>query len=393
MQVIEIFVRFLLLGCYSFGGPVAHIGYFRHAFVEKLQWVDDKHYTQLISLSQFLPGPGSSQIGFAIGLERAGLAGGIAAFIGFTLPSFILLFVVSSLASQFEQHALFQGIVHGLKLFAVVVVSDAVMGMYNNFCKQRFHIGIAVIGAAVLLSVPGIGMQLLVLLAAALIGWLYKGRIPPSKTVSPTIHEKSKNTVIKWPLIGFVVLFVGLPLLSSVSAAWQTFGAFYQSGALVFGGGHVVLPLLQQTLAGLISQDQFLTGYAAAQGVPGPMFSVAAYLGVQINPDQGLLFALLATIAIFLPGFLLVIALKDAWLSLANKPAVGASVDAINAAVVGLLIAALYQPVFISAVLTGQDMALVIIGLFLLKKIKCPIIYLVALFIAIGAALGAVTMV
>ncbi|QDP02815.1 chromate efflux transporter [Thalassotalea sp. PS06] len=387
MQVLEIFARFLLLGCYSFGGPVAHIGYFRYAFVEKLQWVDDKHYAQLISLTQFLPGPGSSQIGFAIGLERAGLLGGLAAFVGFTLPSFILLYVLSSAASQFEQSALFQGITHGLKLFAVVVVSDAVLGMYNNFCKQRFHVGIAVVCAAVLLTIPGLGIQLLVLIGAALIGWLYRGKI---KTTHSTDVKSAngKGAIIKWPLIGFVVLFIGLPLMASFSAAWQTFSAFYQSGALVFGGGHVVLPLLQQTLEGLISNDQFLTGYAAAQGVPGPMFSVAAYLGVQINPEQGFLFALLATIAIFLPGFLLVIALKDAWFGLASKPGVSACVDAINAAVVGLLIAALYQPVFVSAVLNGLDMAIVIIGLFLLKKMKWPVIYLVALFIVLGAALS-----
>ncbi|TLU65341.1 chromate efflux transporter [Thalassotalea litorea] len=394
MQVIEIFARFLILGCYAFGGPVAHIGYFRHTFVEKLQWLDDKHYGQLISLTQFLPGPGSSQIGFAIGLERAGLAGGIAAFLGFTLPSFILLVVLSSMATQLEQNALFQGITHGLKLFAVVVVSDAVMGMYNSFCKQRFHIAIAVACAAVLLAIPGLSIQLLVLLTAALLGWLYRGRNAPKNIVDKP-HKAIKNinnSIRKWPLIGFVILFLGLPLLALLSASpvWQTFSAFYQSGALVFGGGHVVLPLLQQTLEGLISNDQFLTGYAAAQGVPGPMFSVAAYLGVQINPEQGLMFALLATLGIFLPGFLLVIALKDAWLDLANKPVVSESVDAINAAVVGLLIAALYQPVFVSAVLNGIDMALVIVGLFILKKLKWPVVYLVALFIAIGAALSSI---
>ncbi|TKB46383.1 chromate efflux transporter [Thalassotalea mangrovi] len=390
MQVIEIFARFLLLGCYSFGGPVAHIGYFRHAFVEKLQWVDDKHYAQLISLTQFLPGPGSSQIGFAIGLERAGLLGGLAAFLGFTLPSFILLFVLSSMASQFEQNTLFQGITHGLKLFAVIVVSDAVLGMYNNFCKRRFHSGIAIICAAVLLSLPGLGMQLVVLVTAAAVGWLGKGWNPAIDNSTPLLVADNNSRLISWPLVIFIGLFIALPVLASTSLAWQTFASFYQSGALVFGGGHVVLPLLQQTLEGLISNDQFLTGYAAAQGVPGPMFTVATYLGVQINPEQSLLFAILATVAIFLPGFLLVIALKDAWLSLAHKPAVSASVDAINAAVVGLLIAALYQPVFISAVEGGVDMALVILGLFLMKKLKWPIIYLVMLFIAIGAGLSVV---
>lgn len=393
MQVFEIFGRFLLLGCYSFGGPVAHIGYFRQAFVERLKWLDDKHYAQLISLTQFLPGPGSSQIGFAIGLERAGLLGGIAAFTGFTLPSFILLYLLSSMAYQFEHNALFQGITHGLKLFAVIVVSDAVMAMYKNFCRNRFHIAIATVCAAVLLTFPGLSVQLLVLLLAALSGWLFQHRIQnQNHHNNDTLHadqsQNSKGRIVPWPIIGFVVLFIGLPVLAPSSPAWQVISAFYQSGSLVFGGGHVVLPLLQQTLEGLISNDQFLTGYAAAQGVPGPMFSVAAYLGVQINPEQGFWFALLATIGIFLPGFLLVIALKDAWFSLANKPQVNGSINAINAAVVGLLITALYQPVFISAVLNGLDMALVILGLFLLKAMKWPIIYLVLLFIALGALLS-----
>lgn len=379
-QIFEVFWRFLALGCISFGGPAAHIGYFQTYFVQKLKWIDEASYARLISLSQFLPGPGSSQIGFAIGMNRAGLLGGIAAFVGFTTPSFLLLYFLATTNTFNDPNNAFAGVVYGLKLLAVIVVADAIITMMKAFCKESLSIGIAVFSAATLLFFPSLWIQLIVLSSAALIGTFYGKPI----SIKTTPHRRP----ILIPLILFLLLFLGLPIVASSSHWLELFSGFYQAGSLVFGGGHVVLPLLQQIIGESISTDRFLLGYAAAQAVPGPMFSMAAFLGAELTPDNFLLGALLATAGIFLPGFLLIISLQSAWESLAAKPKVAGASWGINAAVVGLLISAFYQPVFTSAVSTATEMALVLIGFFALRIVKVPVVFLVISFGIIGFLLS-----
>jgi chromate transporter len=380
-MMLSIFKTFFWLGWISFGGPAAHIGYFRKTFVEKLHWLSDEEYGQIVALSQFLPGPGSSQVGFALGYKKGGLSGAIAAFVGFTSPSVILMLVLAVVSGQFLESSLFNSIIHGLKLLAVVVVADATFGMYKNFCQSKLATTLCVITAVVLLLMPGIWPQIFVLLFTAFIGSQYL--LPKEPT---TIESTNKISVI--PLFIFVALLVGLPLASSLSQGIEVFGLFYQAGSLVFGGGHVVLPLLQNGIGDQLSQDAFLTGYAAAQAVPGPMFTLATYLGYVLMPSAPITGALLATIAVFLPGFLLLLGVLKNWQALANKPKVAGALTGVNAAVVGLLLAALYQPIFSSAVNNGLDFALIIVGFWLLKSVKMPIVGLVGVFIAAGVALN-----
>lgn len=379
--MLSIFKTFFWLGWISFGGPAAHIGYFRKTFVEKLNWLSDEEYGQIVALSQFLPGPGSSQVGFALGYKRGGLTGAIAAFVGFTSPSVILMLVLAVISGQFLESSLFNSIIHGLKLLAVVVVADATFGMYKNFCQSKLATTLCVITAVVLLLMPGIWPQILVLLFAAFIG---------SQYLLPKEHKaiQSTNKISVMPLIIFVALLLGLPLASSLSQGIEVFGLFYQAGSLVFGGGHVVLPLLQNGIGDQLSQDAFLTGYAAAQAVPGPMFTLATYLGYVLMPSAPIIGALLATIAVFLPGFLLLLGVLKNWQTLASKPKVAGALTGVNAAVVGLLLAALYQPIFTSAVNNGLDFALIIVGVWLLKSVKLPIVGLVGVFITAGVALN-----
>jgi chromate transporter len=371
----EVFWRFLLLGCTSFGGPAAHLGYFQKTFVEEKKWIEQDAYSRLIALSQFLPGPGSSQVGFALGLRRAGIGGGIAAFIGFTLPSFLILYVLSVYGSN-AQSDLMGGVIHGLKLLAVVVVADATLNMQRSFCKESSSLLIAVLTAVALLIAPGIWVQIGVLLIAAIAGiLLHKGK------TQPVAHQVK---TAKIPQLIFLALFLILPPLSSFSNWVELFSDFYQAGSLVFGGGHVVLPLLQQTVGDSVTSDQFILGYAAAQAVPGPMFTMATFLGAEMMQDLPLLAAFVATLAVFLPCFLLVLGLQGSWESMATQPKVAGAVWGINAAVVGLLLSALYQPVFISSVASGLDMALVITGFFVLRIYKPPILLLVTSFAALG---------
>jgi len=371
-QLAEVFWRFLALGCVSFGGPAAHMGYFQNTFVQKLKWLDQAAYARLISLSQFLPGPGSSQIGFALGLRRAGILGGFTAFLGFTLPSFLLMYLLAITDTNPQTRPLFSGIIHGFKLLAVVVVADATLKMFRTFCKEKISIGIAALTASALLWMPGLWTQMGALLTAAAVG-AYYGRDRSQQ------HVESGR--FKWiPLLLFILIFAGVPLLSKHAVWLKQFAAFYHSGSLVFGGGHVVLPLLQQTLGESVDTDRFLLGYAAAQAVPGPMFSLAAFLGSELSPGNAFTGALVATAGIFLPGFLLVISFQGAWESLASRPGIAGAAWGINAAVVGLLFAALYQPVFISAVVHSRDLTMVLIGFFALHTLKLPLVALVAGF-------------
>ncbi|MGH1460905.1 MAG: chromate efflux transporter [Neptuniibacter sp.] len=371
----EVFWRFLLLGFTSFGGPAAHLGYFQKTFVEEKKWIEQDAYSRLIALSQFLPGPGSSQVGFALGLRRAGLPGGIASFVGFTLPSFLILYLLAVYGSH-AGSGWMAGIIHGLKLLAVIVVADATLNMQRSFCKEPSSLAIAVLTAAALLIAPSLWIQMAVLILAASVGLvLHKGQ-----TQTDNLPVKTR----KLPLILFLGLFLILPLLASQSEWISLFSGFYQAGSLVFGGGHVVLPLLQQTVGDAVTPDQFILGYAAAQAIPGPMFTLATYIGAEMMQNLPLIAALVATVGVFLPGFLLVLGLQGSWESLAHRPKVAGAVWGINAAVVGLLLSALYQPVFISSVTSGLDMALVIIGFFVLRTFKPPILLLVAGFAALG---------
>ena len=372
----ELFWRFLALGCISFGGPVAHLGYFRTAFVDRLRWLDEAAYGRLVALSQFLPGPSSSQVGFAIGYQRAGVAGGVAVFLGFTLPSFVLLYLLAIAGSTVTDTVYFGGFVKGLKLLAVVVVADAVIGMYSTFCRRRLSGALCMLTASALLVVPSMATQFAVLAAGALAGWrfLRTPEAPPGGRLR-----------FSWlPLTLFFLLLIGLPLLASLSPDLDLFSRFYQAGSLVFGGGHVVLPLLQQTVGDALPIDRFLLGYAAAQAIPGPMFAMSAFLGAGMNPDHALAGALIAVLGIFLPGFLLILSFHDTWETLARKPGAAGAVAGVNASVVGLLLAALYQPVFVNAVFSSLDLALVIIGFFLLRALRLPILALVAFFAAAG---------
>nr|WP_216601785.1 chromate efflux transporter [Vibrio coralliilyticus] len=377
---MSIFKTFFWLGWISFGGPAAHIGYFRNTFVEKLKWLDDKEYAQIVALSQFLPGPGSSQVGFALGYKRGGLPGACMAFLGFTLPSVLIMLALAVLSSQLTETSLFQNIVHGLKLLAVVVVADATWGMYKNFCKEKLSVSLCLLTATSLLVLPGIATQMLVLVIAALIGMKYLGN---QEQVPHTRFEPSI-----FPLALFVVLIVGLPFVASSVPALGLFNDFFQAGSLVFGGGHVVLPLLQNIVGDQLSQDAFLTGYAAAQAVPGPMFTFATYIGYELLPQAPIAGALIATMGVFLPGFLLLLGVLKNWQSLAKMPKVSGAVNGVNAAVVGLLVSALYQPVFTSAVMSPIDISFVLVGFYLLKQLKLPIVWMVVFFMAAGIAGG-----
>ncbi|MEZ8823551.1 chromate efflux transporter [Vibrio amylolyticus] len=379
--MLSIFKIFFALGWISFGGPAAHIGYFRSTFVEKKKWLDDNEYGQIVALSQFLPGPGSSQVGFAIGYKRGGLGGACMAFLGFTLPSILIMLALAALSSQLTDNSVFQSVIHGLKLLAVVVVADAAWGMYKNFCKQTLTVGLCVATAIALLLLPSISTQIAVLLIAGAIGMRFLANT----------SEQPSNTPFKpalWPLLLFVGLLFGLPLMSSLVPSIGLFGDFFQAGSLVFGGGHVVLPLLQNIVGDQITPDAFLTGYAAAQAVPGPMFTFTTYIGYEMLPGAPLLGAVIATIGVFLPGFLLLLGVLKNWQQLANKPRVAGAISGVNASVVGLLVAALYQPVFTSAVVNALDISLVLIGFFLLKQLKLPIVWMVAFFMLAGAATG-----
>ncbi|EIY4765135.1 chromate efflux transporter [Vibrio cholerae] len=378
--MLTIFKTFFALGWVSFGGPAAHIGYFRHTFVEKLGWVSEQEYAQFVALSQFLPGPGSSQVGFAIGYHRGGLAGAWAAFLGFTLPSVLIMLLLAGLSSHLLDTPLFEQVIHGLKLLAIIVVADACLTMYRNFCQQRLTAGLCVLTAVAITLAPSLLTQFAVLLLAALVG---QARLAPQPSSSLEAFRPS------WlSLLLFVSLLLGLPLLAASSPLVELFGHFFQAGSLVFGGGHVVLPLLQNALGDSLSTDQFLTGYAAAQAVPGPMFTLATYLGYVLTPEMPVVGALIATLAVFLPGFLLLLGVLKNWSALAQRPKVAGAMQGVNACVVGLLLAALYQPVWSSTVHAPLDWAALLVGFFLFKVLRLPLIGMVGSALLFGVLSG-----
>lgn len=377
-SVGQVFIQFLWLGCISFGGPAAHIGYFQRTFVQRIGWLTQAEFARLLALCQLLPGPASSQLGFAIGRHRAGLGGALSAFLGFTLPSFLLLLAAAIGIGQLGSNLWLDAALHGLKLLALIVVADAVLTMSRQFCATGMTQGIMVVTAAALWWQPGLMTQLLMLAGAALIcARSQRGAgSGPATAELPTAASSQPH----WPtLLLFGILFIGLPLLGSPLG--QLAADFYRAGSLVFGGGHVVLPLLQDSVGHTLNEQQFLTGYSLAQLVPGPMFTLATYLGAQLQPEMPLIGALLATLALFAPGFLLLWAVGPCWQQWLAQPRLAGAVTGINAAVVGLLLAALYQPVWQSAVLAPTDLALAAIGFYLLRVVKLPIPAIAALLV------------
>ncbi|MZR62291.1 chromate efflux transporter [Alcanivorax sp. DP30] len=359
----DIFRQFLVLGLVSFGGPAAHVGYFHRRFVDELKWLDETEFARLMALTQFLPGPASSQLGFAIGRVRGGVAGAFTAFVAFTLPSFLIMALLGIYASSLPDW-LQGGAITGLKWLAVVVVADAVWNMSKRFCTTSLTRGLAVAVAMLLIFWPSLYGQIVALMAAAALGW---HRLRPDREAA----EGGAPVVRRVPLILFALLsLIAVFTGGRVLGLWND---FFAAGALVFGGGHVVLPLLQELVGPQMNPDKFLTGYAAAQAVPGPMFSLAAYLGAVLLPASPWLGALMATLGIFLPGFLLVLGLLEGWQWLSSRPALAGAVAGINAAVVGLLLAALYQPVFVSAVNGFWDLMVVAAGFALLRSGKVPL--------------------
>jgi chromate transporter len=388
----EVFAIFLRLGLTSFGGPVAHIGYFRHEFVERRRWLDDAAFTDLVGLCQFLPGPASSQTGFSIGLLRGGWLGGLAAWCGFTLPSALLLLVFAVVAPGLDG-PVGAGLIHGLKLVAVAVVSQAVWDMARRLCPDHRRAAIALAAMAALSILTTVYAQLIVIAFGAALGAIYCRTESPARAAGATrlgheFHVPRVAGVVALAL--FCVLLFGLPILEQLTndQAVRVFDGFYRSGALVFGGGHVVLPLLQQqTVAtGWVASNDFLAGYGAAQAVPGPLFTFAAFLGWMTQVPNHWAGAALALAGIFLPGLLLVLAALPYWQALRARPAMAAILSGVNAAVVGLLATALYSPVWTSAVRSGIDFAIATLGFFLLARWKVPPLFVVVLCALAGIA-------
>ncbi|QYO77920.1 chromate efflux transporter [Devosia salina] len=385
----EVFGTFLKLGLTSFGGPIAHLGYFRDELVTRRRWIDEAGYADLVALCQFLPGPASSQVGFALGLMRAGPLGALAAWTAFTLPSALLL-VAFAYGAALLDGPIAQGALHGLKLVAVAIVAQAVLGMARSLTPDRERAAIAVAAVAILAVAGGAAGQVGAIIAGALAGlWLCRGATKTS--VDHAFPGSRRLGAMLLALCG--ALLLALPVLSSLDPAIALFDAFYRAGALVFGGGHVVLPLLEaETVArGWVTPDQFLAGYGATQAVPGPLFTFAAYLGAVSGPGpNGLAGAAIALVAIFLPGMLLLTGALPFWNQLRRWPQAQAGMRGANAAVVGILGAALYDPVFTSAVLAPLDFALALAGFVALVAWKCPPWAVVLALGIAGALLGAV---
>lgn len=351
------------LGLTSFGGPTAHIGYFREEYVQKRKWLDDKMYADIVALCQFLPGPASSQVGISIGLLRGGILGGIISWIGFTLPSVLLLMAFAAFVTATGSFD--SGWIQGLKIVAVAVVAHALLGMQKTLAPDMIRISIAVVCASLTLLIPTAIGQICIVIAAGLFGYFYyrKETIEPGSKIELSFGKKTG--IISWIL--FFGLLILLPIFKPFiqSVYYSIFDTYYRVGSIVFGGGHVVLPMLEREVE--VSPDVFLAGYGAAQAVPGPLFTIAGFLG---QVTAGIPGAFLAVIAMFLPSFLLVIGTLPFWSIIRSKKGIQAALKGVNAAVVGILLAALYDPVFTSAVNSTIDFIIVLITFTLLVVYK-----------------------
>jgi len=383
-KYIEIIKASTKLGLTSFGGPAAHIGYFRDEYVQKRKWLDDKLYADLVALCQFLPGPASSQVGISIGILRGGLLGGVLSWIGFTLPSVLLLMGFAWIMMQTGSFD--SGWIQGLKIVAVAVVAHALLGMGKSLTPDRIRITVAMIAAAGTLLVPTAWGQILIIILAGLFGVFYYRNEEKPEVVDMPLTFGRKTGIIAWVL--FFTLLIVLPIFRPFvqSAAYAIFDTFYRVGSIVFGGGHVVLPMLEREVVptGWMTSETFLAGYGAAQAVPGPLFTLSGYLGQIMGGSSG---ALIAVVAMFLPSFLLVIGTLPFWAVIRTMPRIQAALKGVNAAVVGILLAALYDPVFTSAVDDSIDFVIVLISFTLLVFYKLsPWIVVI-----ITAVLGAVS--
>jgi chromate transporter len=383
-SISEILIVSTKLGLTSFGGPVAHLGYFHNEYIQRRKWMDERSYADLVALCQFLPGPASSQVGIGIGVTRAGLWGGLAAWIGFTLPSVILLMLFAFLLQGLELNE--SGWIHGLKLVAVAIVAQAVLGMGQKLTPDRNRVSIAILSAAVTLLWHSAFTPITVITIAGLLGlFMYNNK---GRYESPDIKARISRPIAIVCLLLFFGLLFALPLLRSIGSTSHMlamFDSFYRAGSLVFGGGHVILPLLEKEVVptGWISQESFLAGYGAAQAVPGPLSTFATYLGAMINGWTG---ALIATVAIFLPAFLLVVGALPFWDTLRRMPKIQGALTGINAAVVGILLAAFYDPIWTSTIHQPSDFALASILFVILVFWKAPP-WIVVVAGAIGGAL------
>jgi chromate transporter len=391
-SALEVLRVFLKLGLTCFGGPIAHIGYFRDEFVVRRKWIDEHAYADLVGLCQFLPGPASSQVGFSVGLMRAGYLGALAAWAGFTLPSAAALILFAYGAGALSG-PIGGGLLHGLKLTAVAIVAQAVWGMARNLCPDRERASIAVAAALIILFSTSSVAQIGAIVLGAIAGlWLCRsGAQAPSGHVEMPVSRTAGLV----SLASFFLLLVGLPALRGLtgSSGVALFDAFYRSGALVFGGGHVVLPLLREAFVtpGWLSDDAFLAGYGAAQAVPGPLFTFAAYLGTVVTPKpHGLAGAVLGLVGIFLPGILVLLGALPFWDSFRRRARAQAMMRGVNAAVVGVLGAALYNPVWTTTIHTPRDFGIALVGFVLLVAWRAPPLVVVAFSAAAGAAMALV---
>ncbi|AVX03969.1 putative chromate transport protein [Maritalea myrionectae] len=380
----ELFSIFLKLGLTSFGGPVAHLGYFRTEFVDRRKWFDDAQYADLVALCQFLPGPASSQVGFAIGVQRGGILGGIAAFLGFTLPSILILLGFAAVIPLL-QGDLGQGLIRGLKLIAVAIVAHAVLGMAQSLANTTYRALIAVGALILCLLLTGFVGQILAIILGAIIGYLIL------EAPSAQAQSNEQATRFAWShgtaIASFFILLIALPLLaaSTNQTSFALADIFYRAGALVFGGGHVVLPLLQaEMVPNLMDQNLFLAGYGATQALPGPIFSFASYLGAMAS-DTPLTGVLIGATAIFIPGFLLTYGALPIWQGLRTNQIARKALLGTNAAVVGLLAAALINPIAMQALNQPLDWTIALIGFAILWRLKWPAWILVLAGGAAGA--------
>lgn len=370
----SVFLIFLRLGLTSFGGPIAHLGYFHEEFVTRRRWLSERSYADLVALCQFLPGPASSQVGIALGLSRAGYAGAVAAWAGFTLPSAIVLILFALGISSYAD-VVPAGVLQGLKVAAVAVVAQAVWGMARALCTDTMRITIMAIAAIAALLAPPLWGQVGIILTGGLIGLcLFK---PAQDTTPDTLPVTVSRRSGILCLALFFVLLAGLPVVAQLVQTHMigVVDAFFRAGSLVFGGGHVVLPLLQAQVvpSGWVSNDAFLAGYGAAQAVPGPLFTFAAFLGAAMDTSiPAWLTGLICLLAIFTPSFLLVIGVLPFWERLRHHQRTRAALSGVNVAVVGLLLAALYQPVWTSAIDRPHDFGLALIAFVALMFWKCP---------------------
>lgn len=374
-SLLEVFLIFLRLGFTSFGGPIAHLGYFHHEFVSRRKWLDENAYADLVALCQFLPGPASSQVGMAIGHHRAGIAGAIAAWVGFTLPSAIILVLFGLGITKYSTN-LDAGWLHALKTVAVAVVAQAIWSMGAKLCPDKERVTVAALACIATLLIPSAWAQIGAIALGGLAGiYILKKHLQPLPHV-PLKQSLSKKMAAFF-LGAFLLLLLALPLMAKVSQnhSVKLFDSFYRAGSLVFGGGHVVLPLLQSEVvpSGWVSEDLFVAGYGAAQAIPGPLFTFSAYLGaVSSVPPAGWWGALICLVAAFLPSFLLVLGSLPFWEKLREYQKMRAALLGINAAVVGLLLSAFFHPVWTQGITNAKDFCLALVAFILLTFLKAP---------------------